>query len=399
MGKDNTTEQFLWKNPTGKVPVLETETGFVFESNAIARYLCRLKPSEGLLGRNALEASQVDQWIDFCTNEVEPSALAWVGPLLGFLKFNGEVQKQSMDNIKKAMQALNLHLQRNTFLVGDRLTLADIVLACTLAPLYQRVLEPRLRGPHPCVNRWFETISQQPHFLKHIALAPTSWCVVAQKPKMDVKKQNPKQEVKKEEQKEEPKKEQQSPKKDKKEKAQKPKPAEKEADEEEEEDAPKEEKKPNPMDALPKSSFVLDAYKREYSNSTIEKSMEYLWTNFDPEGYCMYYCTYKYNDECTVLFRTTNLIGGYFQRLERMHKYAFGQMVIIGTEKQHEIQGFWLFRGPELPDLMLDVPDTELYEWKKIDFANVDKEKERIKLILNWETIDGKECLDGKTFK
>ena len=32
--------------------------------------------------------------------------------------------------------------------------------------------------------------------------------------------------------------------------------------------------------------------------------------------------------------------------MERMHKGAFGQMPIVGTEKQHEILGFWLIRAP-----------------------------------------------------
>ena len=36
--KDSEAEWFLNKNPSGKVPLLDTENGTVFESNAIARY-------------------------------------------------------------------------------------------------------------------------------------------------------------------------------------------------------------------------------------------------------------------------------------------------------------------------------------------------------------------------
>ena len=35
------TPEHLARNPHGKVPVLETDNGFIFESNAIMRYLAR----------------------------------------------------------------------------------------------------------------------------------------------------------------------------------------------------------------------------------------------------------------------------------------------------------------------------------------------------------------------
>nr|GMD89474.1 elongation factor 1-gamma-like [Ipomoea batatas] len=42
-------------NPIGKVPVLETPEGPVFESNAIARYVVRLKPDNPLFGSSLIE--------------------------------------------------------------------------------------------------------------------------------------------------------------------------------------------------------------------------------------------------------------------------------------------------------------------------------------------------------
>jgi len=43
MEVDNLTDSFLKKNPLGKVPVLETPEGSIFESAAIARYVARLR--------------------------------------------------------------------------------------------------------------------------------------------------------------------------------------------------------------------------------------------------------------------------------------------------------------------------------------------------------------------
>ena len=39
---DNITVEFLKKSPLAKIPVLDTPSGSIFESNAIARYVARL---------------------------------------------------------------------------------------------------------------------------------------------------------------------------------------------------------------------------------------------------------------------------------------------------------------------------------------------------------------------
>jgi Glutathione S-transferase len=49
-----------------------------------------------------------------------------------------------------ALQALNTHLLPRTYLVGERITLADIGVACTLLQLYQNVLDTNFRLVHCC---------------------------------------------------------------------------------------------------------------------------------------------------------------------------------------------------------------------------------------------------------
>ncbi|KAM0902853.1 hypothetical protein ACQ4PT_019105 [Festuca glaucescens] len=55
MGISNKTPQFLKMNPIGKVLVLETLEGPLFESNAIARYIARLKADNPLYGSSLIE--------------------------------------------------------------------------------------------------------------------------------------------------------------------------------------------------------------------------------------------------------------------------------------------------------------------------------------------------------
>lgn len=52
----------------------------------------------------------------------------------------------------------------HTYLVGERITLADICVACTLHPLYTQVLDPNFRKSFVNLNRWFLTLINQTQF-------------------------------------------------------------------------------------------------------------------------------------------------------------------------------------------------------------------------------------------
>ena len=47
-------------------------------------------------------------------------------------------------------------------------------------------------------------------------------------------------------------------------------------------------------------------------------------------------------------FMAANLIGGMFQRIDKLHKYAFASMLIFGENYKLTISGVWLLRGQEL---------------------------------------------------
>lgn len=59
---------------------------------------------------------------------------------------------------------LDAFLLSRTYLVGERITLADISVACTLLNLYKEVLDPNFRKSFVNVNRWFVTLVNQSQF-------------------------------------------------------------------------------------------------------------------------------------------------------------------------------------------------------------------------------------------
>jgi elongation factor 1-gamma len=63
----------LAKNPSGKSPLLETPSGSLTNANSILRYLSL--SSDKLYGENSFEKAQIDNWLDFCSHELEPLML------------------------------------------------------------------------------------------------------------------------------------------------------------------------------------------------------------------------------------------------------------------------------------------------------------------------------------
>merc|ERR1712096_479830 len=77
----------------------------------------------------------------------------------GIMQFNKNATERAKEDIKAALKTLNDHLLTRTFLVGERLSVADIAVACTLLSLYKQVLDPAFRKPFMNVTRWFTTVS------------------------------------------------------------------------------------------------------------------------------------------------------------------------------------------------------------------------------------------------
>merc|ERR1739849_27272 len=105
----------------------------------------------------------VVQWMCMADNEILPAACTWVFPTMGIMQFNKNATERAKEDIKSALKTLNEHLLTRTFLVGERLTLADIAVACTMLSLYKQVLDPAFRKPFVNVTRWFTTVVNQPN--------------------------------------------------------------------------------------------------------------------------------------------------------------------------------------------------------------------------------------------
>ncbi|KAJ1933425.1 hypothetical protein EC988_009122, partial [Linderina pennispora] len=264
-------------------------------------------------------------------------------PLLGFMPFVKPAHQAAEEQMFRFLGVFNTILQDKTFLVGERITVADVVVACDLIMPYKLYLTAADRKQYRNLTRYFKTIISQPAFK---AVVPdVELCKERIKPAAPAKKEKAK--------------------KAEKPKAEKPK-AEKKAEKPAEE-APKPAPKPkSKLDLLPPPKMVLDDWKRFYSNNdTKPDAMNWLWEHYDEEGYSFWKVDYKYNDELTQIFMSNNLVGGFFNRLERARKYAFGNLLVLGENGNNQIWGYFMVRGQEVPEEVTDAADYESYTWTK----------------------------------
>lgn len=162
---ENITPEFLAKNPGGRVPVLELDDGtFLAESIAICRYLEALHPEPNLFGDDALSSAQIEMW----QRRVEMLFMAEVAGafrnITGFFKDRETCVKEWGEvcaaKAPKALQMFDDQLANNTYLAGDKFSVADITLAVALdfAKMVQVVELPEL----PNISRWYAQVNERP---------------------------------------------------------------------------------------------------------------------------------------------------------------------------------------------------------------------------------------------
>lgn len=268
---------------------------------ALSSPVAAVAPNANLLGDKSPETlAKIAQWNSFADLEIAERLgvangmvngwIPWVSlscggphfrPLTYLFLYLSWVKPVYQNRIEKALSVLpylDAYLSKNTFLVGHRITLADITVASVLADGFSRFFGPEEQKQFPNVFRFEQTVVNHPKIasvFEGVSVATEAY--VYSPPKKEA-----------------------APKPAKEAAAPKPKaapvPKAKEPEEEEEEsfaDAPKAK---NPLDSLPKSNFNLEDWKRAYSNMDTrgaDGAIEWFYKNFDAEGFSIWRFDFK----------------------------------------------------------------------------------------------------------
>ncbi|PIG87169.1 elongation factor 1 gamma domain-containing protein, partial [Aspergillus arachidicola] len=297
----NKSAEYTKISPLGKVPAFEGANGYTLsEAIAIAVYVTSQNEKTTLLGKTKQDYASILRWLSFVNAEVLPHFGAWYRPLLGLDGYNKKNVDEASKVALKNISVLEKHLTANTYLVGERITLADIFAASLLTRAFATVLDKKFRSENPAVS--------QPRSVDEI-----------------IKYTPPKKEEK-------PKKEAAPA------AAAEPKPE-------------GEQKKPkHPLEALGKPDFILDDLKRTYSNEdTRPVALPWFWQNYKAEEYSLWKVDYKYNDELKLTFMANNLIGGSMLVL-RLPASTCSVLSLSTEEDRKYVDDMWAWDVPVTVD-------------------------------------------------
>jgi glutathione S-transferase len=154
------TPEFLAKNPSGHVPVLEVEPGrYIAESNAILWYIAGRSP---LAPEDRVERAETLQWMFFEQHSLEPNvgaAYFW----LALVKGGRELQQHALEDWTeggyRALGVMEKHLAKNDFFAAGRYTIADIAVYAYTHVAHEADFD---LSPYPAIRAWLRRVEQQP---------------------------------------------------------------------------------------------------------------------------------------------------------------------------------------------------------------------------------------------
>ncbi len=161
---ETTAPEHLARNPNGRVPVLELDSGEMLpESAAIMLYLAE---GTAFLPAGPLERAQVHRWLFFEQNQVEPSlAVARFVLLCG-------IDSPSVPNLQRlgrhSLETLERALADDrAFICGDAYTIADIA----LHGYVHCAADAGVETPAG-VAAWLDRVEATPRFVNDLAPFP-----------------------------------------------------------------------------------------------------------------------------------------------------------------------------------------------------------------------------------
>ncbi|MBT3586631.1 MAG: glutathione S-transferase family protein [Halobacteriovoraceae bacterium] len=124
------TPEHLKRHLFGKVPVLEHNGEFIFESNAIIRYMANVSTSN-LYPSDNLKKAKVDQWMDYFTIQAGKwLTTIWFENCIAPNYFDREADQkvvaEAQEYLLEVMPKIDSHLDTNKYLAGSELSLADL---------------------------------------------------------------------------------------------------------------------------------------------------------------------------------------------------------------------------------------------------------------------------------
>src|SRR5229473_113823 len=160
---ESRTPDFLAKNPSGQVPLLEVAEGrYLAESNAILWYVAG---GTSLAPESRIERAEALQWMFFEQHALEPNigaAYFWLSLVKGGRDLQTHALEDWMERGYAALQVMEDHLKTHQYFATGQLTVADIALYG-----YTHVADrcDYDLATFPAIRAWLRRVEQTPGFV------------------------------------------------------------------------------------------------------------------------------------------------------------------------------------------------------------------------------------------
>lgn len=154
---ENRQTNHLKRQPFGQAPFLTDGEITIFESGACLLHLAR--KSDILMPRNASGEAETLQWVIAALNSIEMVTVPW-----WFLRLSGDYENGLSAWLDSRLAHMEAVLSEREWLVADRFTAADLMMADVL-----RVPDIRARGNRPATEAYVQRLVARPAFKKAYA--------------------------------------------------------------------------------------------------------------------------------------------------------------------------------------------------------------------------------------
>ena len=155
------TPEYLARNPNALVPLLDDGDVQLWESNVIVRYLCARHSPGQLYPLDLPQRFDAERWMDWQQTTLNAAGrnafIQWVRTPAD--KRNMTLIAESTAATESLLTLLDAHLSRQPFMAGERMTMADIPIACEV---HRWQALPQARPEHPNLERWYNTVRARP---------------------------------------------------------------------------------------------------------------------------------------------------------------------------------------------------------------------------------------------
>ena len=166
------TAEYGTLNPNRKIPVLQDGALALWESNAIVRYLAaNYGPKDGLCPADPKQQALADMWMDWQATTLLPAlAPAFHKLIRNSPDYTEEDVRAAERNCADAFRILEDRLIGHDFLLGERMTMADIPIG---AVTHRWLNLPFARPNLPRVEAYYRRLAERPAYAEHVMLPLT----------------------------------------------------------------------------------------------------------------------------------------------------------------------------------------------------------------------------------